>query len=252
MWNLKNQTALVTGGSKGIGKAAVLELLELGAKVFFTARNVEEVEKLEQELISKGYPAKGMAADVSLEEDQQKMLEWLSQEVDSLHILVNNAGINIRKKALEYSEEEFQKVLNINLHSPFRLSRILHPLLKKSGNGKIINVSSVAAAQDVGTGTPYAMSKAGLLQQTRSLAAEWAADKIRVNAVSPWFTRTPLTEGLLGQKERIDRIVNRTPLGRIAEAQEVATVIAFLAMDKSSFITGQNIVVDGGMSINAV
>ena len=170
----------------------------------------------------------------------------------SLDILVNNAGINIRKKALEYSEQEYRKVLEINLVSPFALSRELHSALKGSKKGKIINVSSAAATQDVGTGTPYAMSKAGLLQQTRSLAVEWAADNIRVNAVSPWFTHTPLTDGLLGQEERMKPILKATPLHRVAQAKEMASIIAFLAMDKSSYITGQNIVADGGMSVKAI
>ena len=165
---------------------------------------------------------------------------------------VNNAGINIRKKANDYTDEEFRKVMEINLNAPFELSRKLHSLLQKSGNAKIVNVASSAAIQDVGTGTPYAMSKAGLLQQTRSLAVEWAKDGIRVNAVSPWFTVTPLTKGLLSEKQRMDPIIKRTPLNRVAEASEMASIIAFLAMDKSSYITGQNIIADGGMSVNAI
>ena len=252
MWNLEGQTALVSGGSKGIGKAAVLELLELGAKVMFTARNPEDIDKCEKEFRDKGFDVEGFVADVAVEADQDKILSRIGEKWPSLHILVNNAGINIRKKALEYSEEEFRKILEINLTAPFQLSRKLHPFLKKSGNGKIINVASSAATQDVGTGTPYAMSKAGLLQQTRSLAVEWAPDNIRVNAVSPWFTKTPLTNGLLEQQERMQPILHGTPLKRVAEASEIASIIAFLAMDKSSYITGQNIVADGGMSVKAV
>lgn len=113
-------------------------------------------------------------------------------------------------------------------------------------------MASVAALQDVGTGTPYAISKAGLLQQTRSLAVEWAGDGIRVNAVSPWFTETPLTKGYLSQEEKIAPILKRTPLNRIAKPEEIADIIAFLAMERSSYITGQNIVADGGMTINAI
>ena len=115
-----------------------------------------------------------------------------------------------------------------------------------------MNIASSAAMQDVGTGVPYAMSKAAMLQQTRSLAVEWAADGIRVNAVSPWFTVTPLTKGLLAEKERMNPILSRTPLKRVAKATEMANIAAFLAMDQSSYITGQNIVADGGMSINAI
>ena len=252
MWNLEGQTAVVTGGSKGIGRATVEEFLNLGAKVLFTARNAEEIDLLQDQLLAKGYEVKGIVADVTKPEDRKKIIDYVTQTWNSLDILVNNAGINIRKKALEYSEEEFRKILEINLISPFTLSRELYALLKASGNGRIINVSSAAATQDVNSGTPYAMSKAGLLQQTRSLAVEWAADKIRVNAVSPWYTHTPLTEGLLAKEERMKPILNMTPLKRIARPQEMASIIAFLAMDKSSYITGQNIVADGGMSVKAI
>lgn len=251
MWNLKGQTALITGGSKGIGRATVSEFLKLGAEVLFTGRNSDDILNLEDEFTAEGHAVKGIVADVNKTEDRNKILQWVGNNWNAVTILVNNAGINIRKKAMDYSEDEYRQVLETNLFSPFLMARELHPLLKKSGNGKIINVASAAATQDVGTGTPYAMSKAGLLQQTRSLAVEWARDNIRVNAVSPWYTRTPLTDSVL-QGERKEMILRRTPLHRIAEPEEIASVIAFLAMDRSSFITGQSIVADGGMSVKAL
>jgi len=252
MWRLESKKVLVTGGTKGIGKACVEQFLELGAQVLFTSRTSSEVEVLENELKDKGYIVKGLVADASKLSDSEKVSNWISENWSSLHVLVNNAGINIRKKAHEYSEEEYHKVLDINLVAPFTLSRLLFPLLKISGESAIINVASSAALQDVGTGTPYAMSKAGLLQQTRSLAVEWASEGIRVNAVSPWFTKTPLTEGYLHNEEKMKSIISRTPLNRVAEAKEIASIVAFLAMPASSFVTGQNIVADGGMSINAL
>lgn len=252
MWNLKNCTAVVTGGSKGIGRATVIELASLGAKVIFTARKEEDLKQLEKQLRDASFDVTGLVADVSIPEDRNLLFETLKEKWGTLDILVHNAGINIRKMANDYSEEEYRKVLEINLFSPFEISRKLYPLLKKSSRGTVINVASVAALQDVGTGTPYAMSKAGLLQQTRSLAVEWAEDGIRVNAVSPWFTETPLTKGYLSQEEKIAPILRRTPLNRVAQAEEIADVIAFLAMERSSYITGQNIVADGGMTINAI
>ncbi|MCM4160028.1 SDR family oxidoreductase [Antarcticibacterium flavum] len=252
MWNLKGQTAVVTGGSKGIGRATVREFLDLGAKVIFTARDPEHIQKFEEELKAEGFEVTGIEADVSTKSGRDEIVKIVQEKWQALDILVHNAGINIRKKAKEYSEEEYRKVLEINLVAPFELSRMLHPFLKQSERGTVINVASAAAMQDVGTGTPYAMSKAGLLQQTRSLAVEWAGDGIRVNAVSPWFTETPLTEGYLSQEEKMTPILNRTPLNRVAKAEEMSSIIAFLAMEKSSYITGQNIVADGGMSINAI
>lgn len=251
MWNLKGQTAVITGGSKGIGRATVSEFLKLGAEVLYTGRNADDILKVEDEFSAEGHSVKGIVADVTVAEDRRKIFTWAENNWKAVTILVNNAGINIRKKALDFSEDEYRKVVETNLMSPFLLARELYPFLKKSGNGKIINVASAAATQDVGTGTPYAMAKAGLLQQTRSLAVEWARDDIRVNAVSPWYTRTPLTDTVL-QGERKEMILRRTPLHRIAEPEEIASVIAFLAMDKSSFITGQTIVVDGGMSVKAL
>lgn len=252
MWNLENKTALVTGGTKGIGRATVIEFLNLGARVVFTARNKTDIMEFEKELRAQNFEATGLVSDVSVTKDREALKDWIEEHWKSLDILVNNAGINIRKKAMDYSEEELQKILRINLYAPFELSRTLQPYLIKSENATVINVASVAAIQDVGTGTPYAMAKAGLLQQTRSLAVEWAEFGIRVNAVSPWFTKTPLTEGLLGEDKHMRPIIERTPLRRVAKAEEMASIISFLAMEKSSYITGQNIVADGGMSINAI
>ena len=251
MWNLKGQTAIITGGSRGIGRATVAEFLKLGAEVLYTGRNADDILKVEDEFTAEGHAVKGIVADVTSAEDRRKIFSWAENNWKAVTILVNNAGMNIRKQALDFSEQEYRKVVETNLMSPFLLARELYPFLKQSGNGKIINVASAAATQDVGTGTPYAMAKAGLLQQTRSLAVEWARDNIRVNAVSPWYTHTPLTESLL-QGERREMILRRTPLNRIAQPEEIASIIAFLAMDRSSFITGQTIVADGGMSVKAL
>ncbi len=252
MWKLDNKKALITGGTKGIGRACVVEFLELGAEVLFTSRSEKDIKAFEKELNKKGFKAYGIEADSAKKEDREKIKNWIDKHWGKLDVLVNNAGINIRKKANEYSEEEFRKVLEINLIAPFEISRLLFSNLKKSGNASIVNVASSAALQDVGTGTPYAMSKSGLLQQSRSLAVEWAQENIRVNSVSPWFTKTPLTKGFLHNEEKMNSILSRTPMNRVAEAEEISSIISFLAMDKSSFITGQNIIADGGMSINAL
>ena len=251
MWRLNKKKALVTGGTKGIGRATVLELLELGSSVLFTSRSEKDIIAFEKELKDKGFDAHGIVADSAKQEDRNKIKNWIGENWGELNVLVHNAGINIRKKALDYSEDEFRKVIEINLLAPFELSRLLYTYLKESGNASIINVASSAATQDVGTGTPYAMSKSGLLQQSRSLAVEWASDNIRVNSVSPWFTKTPLTEGYLDNEEKMKSILDKTPLNRVAEAEEISAIVSFLAMDKSSFITGQNIVADGGMSVSA-
>ncbi len=252
MWNLKNKKAVITGGTKGIGKATLLEFLSLGAEVIFTARNKEEVTALETELQKEGHKAYGIVSDVSESNGRDTIVSEVEKRWGILDILVNNAGTNIRKSAVEYSDEEYQKIIGINLTAPFMLSRKLYPFLKKSGNASIVNVASVSAVVDTKTGSPYGMSKAGLVMQSKNLAAEWAKDGIRVNAMSPWFTETPLTKKLLEQKERIEPILKHTPMGRVAKAEEMASVIAFFAMDKSSYVTGQNLVVDGGITSTAL
>ena len=253
MFTLYNYNVLITGGSKGIGKATVELFLELGANVLFTARTKETVAALSQKLKSK-YPQKieGIVADVTLVNDIQKVREHIENKWNSLDVLVNNAGTNIRKPTIDYTDLEFQTVIDTNVKAPFLLSQAFYPLLRKSSYPSIINLASIAGTFDVRTGSPYGISKAGLLQLTRNLAVEWAADGIRVNAVSPWFTETPLTEGLLKDEDKVANVISRTPLRRVAQPEEMASTIAFLAMKASSYITGQNIIVDGGMSVNAL
>lgn len=252
MWNLNTKTALVTGGTKGIGRATVEEFLSLGAQVIFTARNKDDVQELETEFRKNGKNVFGFSGDVSKEEDLQKLHEFVGEKFDKLDILVNNAGINIRKATMDYSVAEFEKIIAINLFAPFYISRLFYPLLKKSGVASVVNIASVAGTQDVKSGSPYAMAKAGLLQQTRSLASEWALDHIRVNAVSPWYTETPLTASVFENEARFNTIKERTPMQRVAQPEEIAATIAFLAMNKASYITGQNIIVDGGLSANGL
>jgi len=249
-WNLRGKKALVTGGTKGIGKATVKELLELGAEVVFTARDGEVVKHTLDQFKQPGYVVHGLMADVTSNDHRHRITKWISEQWGRLDILVNNAGINIRKPSNEYLVEEYKTVLETDLIAPFELSRELFGLLKNSGKSSVVNVSSVAGMLDAKTGAPYGMAKSGLIQLTRNLACEWAGFNIRVNSVSPWFTQTPATEAVLSDSERLHQIVARTPAGRVARDEEIAAAISFLTMDKASYITGQNIVVDGGATSN--
>jgi len=231
-WTLENRTALVTGATKGIGLAIAEELTRFGAKVIRVARGGDA----------------DIAADMSVAADRRRVLGQL----DRLDILVNNAGTNIRKKAVDYEDGEYERIRELNQDSVFDLCRLAYPLLKASGEGSVINIVSVAAFRHLGTGIPYAMTKAAVAHMTRGLAAEWAKDGVRVNAIAPWYIRTPLAEPVLNDPIRLEKILATTPLGRIGEPEEVAALAAFLCMPAASYITGQCIGVDGGFAASGV
>jgi Tropinone reductase 1 len=247
-WTLKNKKALVTGSTKGIGLAVAEEFLSLGAEIFIVSRSSENVNNLISIWKGKGYIVHGLAADLSRKPGREDLLRELNKVWNSLDILVNNLGTNIRKKFLDYTEEEYRQLFETNMFSTIDITKSLFPLIQKGNSPSVINITSYAGLFDVGTGVPYGMSKSAEIQMTRHLAVEWAQYGIRVNSIAPWFIRTPLTEGLLSNKDKHDSIVNKTPLGRVGVPEEVASLAAYLSMDKASYITGQNILVDGGAS----
>ena len=247
IYSLKNRKALITGATRGIGKAITEEFLNLGAEVTIVARNIETMSKQIKEYESRGFGVHGISADVGRKEGIEKIFGEIN--TDSLDILVNNAGYNIRKKSVDYTEDEFSFLMQTNLRSVFNMSVKAYPYLKKSGNSAILNISSVAGITALRTGSPYAITKAGINQLTKNLAVEWAMDGIRVNAIAPWYIQTPLTEGLLSKPEFLKEVLERTPMKRVGQPREIATVAAFLCSDASSFVTGQCIAVDGGFTV---
>ena len=248
-WNLNGKTALITGGTRGIGKAIAEEFVGLGASVFIVARDADVLNETILSFNADIMVVDGLVADVSIPSDRLLIFEAIAKKWGRLDILVNNVGTNIRKKTLDYSEVEIQKIFNTNLFSSLELCRLMFPYLKKSDYASIVNLSSVAGITHLKTGIVYAMTKAAIIQMTKNLACEWASENIRVNAVAPWYIETPLAKQVLKDLDYLKSVLDRTPMKRIGKPAEVASAVAFLAMPASSYITGQCLVVDGGFSV---
>jgi Tropinone reductase 1 len=247
-WRLDGQVALVAGASKGIGFACARELAALGADVLLVARDETGLEHAQGELAEEfgERDFQTFVADVSDPEQRLEVFDWIADLEVELSLLVNNAGGNITRPTLDYTPDEVQELIATNVLAAFEMSRLAHPHLAEHGNAAIVNVASVSGLVHVRTGSPYGMTKAAIVQLTRNLACEWAEDGIRVNAVAPWYIRTQRTAGALADPDYLDEVLQRTPMGRIGEPEEVAAAVAFLCMPAASYITGECVAVDGG------
>jgi len=247
-WRLDGKVALVSGASKGIGFACARELAAVGADVLLVARDEAVLEHARDELAEEFGETEffTFAADVADAEQRLEVFDWISDLDVELSLLINNAGGNVTRPTLDYTMDEVRALVETNVLSAFEMSRLAHPYLTEHANAAIVNVSSVSGLIHVRTGSVYGMTKAALAQLTKNLACEWAADGIRVNAVAPWYIRTQRTEASLADPDYLEEVLERTPMDRIGEPEEVAGAIAFLCMPAASYITGEIVAVDGG------
>ncbi|WOO89959.1 3-oxoacyl-ACP reductase family protein [Mollicutes bacterium LVI A0078] len=237
---MEQKIALVTGGSGGIGEATVKRLSEDGAKVYFTySSNQGKAKQLEAE-----YNATAICYRFG--DDATAVVSQIKDECSRLDILVNNLGVTNDKLLVKMDTADFQTVLNINVTSMFEFTKAASKLMSRKKYGRIINMSSIVGVTGNIGQANYAASKAAMIGFTKSVAKEYARKNITVNSISPGFVVTPMTDGL--SEEVKAESLNRIAMKRYAEASEIASVVSFLAGDDSSYITAQNIIVDGGMS----
>lgn len=228
------------------------ELAALGASIHTCSRRKEDLDRSLSQWKELGFNVSGSICDLEFRSDRERLMEEVSSLFGGkLHILINNAGMNIWKTStLDYTAEDFSKIMDTNFTSAYHLCQLAHPLLKASGRGNIVLVSSASAVVAMSVGTVYSATKGAMNQLAKNLACEWAKDNIRTNAVAPWFIKTAIIEPALKMEGFLEAVRARNPLRRMGEPKEVSSLVAFLCLPAASYITGQVIAIDGGATIN--
>ena len=243
---LAAKTALITGASKGLGKAMALALAGAGARVALVARDAGKLNAVKAEIEAAGGSASVFAADVSQEQSLAHLEAEVIAQMGSVHILINNAGMNIRKNLIDFTMEEWRTVLDTNLTSVFLMCRAFVPHMKGAGYGRIINMTSIMSHVSLPGRSAYSSSKAALLGLIRALAQELAADGITVNGISPGPFGTEMNIPVMQNPETNAQFLAGIPLGRWGRVEEVGALALYLCSEEAGFITGTDIVIDGG------
>ena len=243
---LKDRIALITGASKGLGRAMAIALGEAGARVALVARDVDGLNATAEEVRSRGAEAKVFRADVADESQVLQLESDVRAQMGPVSILINNAGMNLRKQITDFTLEEWNRVINTNLTSVFLMCRAFVPHMKGRGYGRIINMTSIMAHVSLPERTAYSATKAALLGVTRALGLELAKDGITVVGISPGPFATEMNKALIENPELNAQFISRIPMGRWGKVDEIGALARFICSDEASFITGTDILIDGG------
>ncbi|MFC1941131.1 SDR family NAD(P)-dependent oxidoreductase [Chloroflexota bacterium] len=245
-FSLDGKVALITGGSRGIGRAIALTFADAGADIVVCSRKLPELEGVAKEIKAKGRKSLAIASHVAKPEESKNLVEKVIAEFGRIDILVNNAGANPYYGPLLDAEERVWDVtMNVNLKGPFLLGQMVARVMKEQGGGSIINIASITGLR-AGELAIYCVTKAGLIMLTQVMAKEWGQYNIRVNAVAPGLIKTRFSEALWKESDRYEAAVHETVLGRLGEPEDIAGAALYLASDAASHVTGGTILVDGG------
>ena len=252
VFDLTSKRAIVTGGGRGLGRAMALALAEAGADVAVISRTLSELEQVAQEIRQKGRKALSVVCDVSVLKDVQQMVEKVIDEFGGIDILVNDAGIVKASPAEDMSEQDWRDVIEVDLTGTFFCCQAVGRHMIKQKSGKIINLCSMTGTivnKDIGPFCAYCAAKAGAVHLTKALAVEWAKYNIHVNSISPGYFETPMSKPYMAIPEVLNTQTETTPMKRIAQPEELAGAVVFLASDASTFVTGHDLLVDGGHTV---
>jgi NAD(P)-dependent dehydrogenase (short-subunit alcohol dehydrogenase family) len=250
LFDLMGKAAVVTGASSGIGRAIALGLAAHGADVLVAGRNPERTAESAEQVAALGRKSAVFELEVSSRDSARAMAEKAMAEFGHIDILVNSAGMNIRKNILEIGDEDWDPVLTVNLKGTLYCCQAVGRIMVEQKHGKILNVASISSKLGHPARGAYASSKGALIQLTKVMATEWAPYNICVNAISPAAVDTPFINGLKKDRQRLDRELERIPLGRIATPDDVVGAAIFLLSSASDFITGHNLIIDGGRTVD--